>query len=478
MPVASDLSSSRATRFGSLSQRPGLPADAEDAQDEDDSDSDQDGLANRLEEALETDPASADSDGDGLDDGVEVLRLGTDPTNPDTDGDGINDDVEVAGFALPGQSQRWYLDPKSADTNEDGQVDTIECPDLVGVDSVGTFFCSDTDDDVVPDVFDYDNDADGVPDPVDISPNDLVDRSGKRDDIATLSPFDGDHPFALQVDGLNADEPVLVDFQLRPITATHLSYALNVLDWPSGDSEGQIQRVKNTTFATSDNPQVRNEYDPQVRDEYDPRAANGDMRLIPMLEIEMPVKMGDKVPLALTNPAVTVQVRDDISATVQMEQHASDVNRTVLEFTKGDEQTYYAGVWEGSCPTSPPTSPSDYQCYVDSDNETCTIGGRLTDLADGEHQLIFYDAVSEWTCTRIDNVVNGPYTDRMVDPAPLQPYGISVREADESGTLLAYVPLNVQADDTGGGKAAFSARMIYWPGADAIWEQAQYVRVV
>jgi hypothetical protein len=200
LPVASDPSSSHAARFGSLSQRPGLTDDAEDAQDENDSDSDQDGLTNRLEEALETDPASADSDGDGLDDGVEVLRLGTDPTNPDTDGDGINDAVEVAGFTLPGQSQRWHLDPKSADTNEDGQVDTIECPDLVGVDSVGTFCCSDTDGDVVPDVFDYDNDADGVPDRVDISPNDLVDRSGKRNGVASLSPFDGDHPFALHVE--------------------------------------------------------------------------------------------------------------------------------------------------------------------------------------------------------------------------------------------------------------------------------------
>ncbi|MCP4538326.1 MAG: tandem-95 repeat protein [Chloroflexi bacterium] len=463
--VASDLSSSRATLFNSQSTHSSLVAD-----DEGDPDLDQDGLTNGLEEALETDPAVADSDGDDLDDGVEVLRLGTDPLNPDTDGDGIADNVEVAGFTLPGQSQRWYLDPKSPDTNEDGQVDTTECPDLVGEDDADAFYCSDTDNDNIPDVFDYDNDDDGVPDKVDISPNGVVDRWGKRDDIASLSPFDGDHPFALQVDGLTADEPVLVDFQLRPVTATHLSYALNVLDWPGDDSEGQIQRVKNTTFATSDNP--------QVRDEYDPRAANGDMRLIPMLEIEMPVKVGDKVPLALTNPAVTVQVRGDISATVQMEQHDSDSNQTVLEFTRGDEQTYYAGVWEGACPASPPSSASDYQCYVDSDQETCTIDGRLTDLANGEHQLIFYDAVSEWTCTRIDNVINGPYTDKMIDPAPLQPYGISVREADESGTLLAYVPLNLQADDTGGGKAAFSARMIYWPGADAIWEQAQYVRVV
>jgi hypothetical protein len=43
---------------------------------------------------------SADSDGDGLVNGYELL-LGTDPFNPDTDGDGFSDGVEVASGSDP-----------------------------------------------------------------------------------------------------------------------------------------------------------------------------------------------------------------------------------------------------------------------------------------------------------------------------------------------------------------------------------------
>ena len=41
----------------------------------------------------QTDPLVADSDGDGLVDGVEVNR-GTDPLDRDTDGDGLNDAID------------------------------------------------------------------------------------------------------------------------------------------------------------------------------------------------------------------------------------------------------------------------------------------------------------------------------------------------------------------------------------------------
>ncbi|MBY9002207.1 MAG: hypothetical protein KGD64_14905 [Candidatus Heimdallarchaeota archaeon] len=44
-------------------------------------DPDNDGLTNEEEQFYETDPTNSDSDGDGLDDGMEV-DLGYDPTDP------------------------------------------------------------------------------------------------------------------------------------------------------------------------------------------------------------------------------------------------------------------------------------------------------------------------------------------------------------------------------------------------------------
>ena len=58
-------------------------------------DSDGDGLSDRYEREIGTDPFNPDTDGDGLTDGEEVLIYKTDPLNPDTDGGGIWDGVEV-----------------------------------------------------------------------------------------------------------------------------------------------------------------------------------------------------------------------------------------------------------------------------------------------------------------------------------------------------------------------------------------------
>lgn len=69
-------------------------------------DRDADGLSDDQEIALGTNPDLADSDGDGLQDGVEVVTHGTNPLVSDTDGDGVSDAEEVGlGF-----------DPRSADS--------------------------------------------------------------------------------------------------------------------------------------------------------------------------------------------------------------------------------------------------------------------------------------------------------------------------------------------------------------------------
>jgi len=123
-------------------------------------DDDQDGLSNEQEQVLGTDPAVADSDGDGLNDGDEVNIHGTDPLLVDTDSDGINDLVEVQASLNP-------LDPSDAmaDADGDGLSNLDEVTLGTGIND------ADTDNDMLSDgdevslgtdPFDNDTDDDGL----------------------------------------------------------------------------------------------------------------------------------------------------------------------------------------------------------------------------------------------------------------------------------------------------------------------------
>jgi hypothetical protein len=59
-------------------------------------DADRDGLVDLYEFVLGTDGADADSDNDGILDGVEVKGFNSDPLDPDSDGDGCSDGLEIA----------------------------------------------------------------------------------------------------------------------------------------------------------------------------------------------------------------------------------------------------------------------------------------------------------------------------------------------------------------------------------------------
>jgi len=75
-----------------------------------DTDRDQDGLPRCLEERIGTDPENADTDGDGLRDGVEAAISKTDPLEKDSDNDGWNDYEEV---------KVYKTDPNDPDSNPD-----------------------------------------------------------------------------------------------------------------------------------------------------------------------------------------------------------------------------------------------------------------------------------------------------------------------------------------------------------------------
>ena len=79
-------------------------------------DPDADGLTTAQEWALGTDPWNADTNGDGIPDGVAV-RSGKSPTNPDMDGDTVDNWTERAKGT----------DPFNTDTDGDGVGDATDC---------------------------------------------------------------------------------------------------------------------------------------------------------------------------------------------------------------------------------------------------------------------------------------------------------------------------------------------------------------
>jgi hypothetical protein len=92
------------------------PLDASD-DNQPPTDSDGDGLSDTQEATLGTDPNDPDTDDDKLNDGVEVNTHGTDPLRVNTDRDGLSDYAEV----------RWFgTDPKDPDTDDDGLNDGPE----------------------------------------------------------------------------------------------------------------------------------------------------------------------------------------------------------------------------------------------------------------------------------------------------------------------------------------------------------------
>ena len=96
-------------------------------------DPDEDGLTNADELENRTDPKKADTDEDGLKDGVETntgtfvsaTNTGTDPKNADTDKDGLLDGVETGTGELVDKNNTG-TNPNNADTDGDGYADGDE----------------------------------------------------------------------------------------------------------------------------------------------------------------------------------------------------------------------------------------------------------------------------------------------------------------------------------------------------------------
>ena len=121
----------------------------------------EDGLTIRYSIGTGSDPASFDTDLDGLSDSDEVVTCHTNPLVADTDGDGLSDADEVADCT----------DPLSADTDDDGMPDGWEV--RYGLDPLTDDAASDTDGDGLANLREYalgtspilsDTDGDGLSD--------------------------------------------------------------------------------------------------------------------------------------------------------------------------------------------------------------------------------------------------------------------------------------------------------------------------
>ena len=110
-----------------------------------------------------------------------------------------------------------------------------------------------------PNSHDIDDDGDGVPDSIDLSPS------------MTAAGGTIEAGLPLVVDGMEQGRLSYVDLQFRPNNPDHLWYSRSILDWPDNDREGNVRRVTDTPI--------------------EPGLA-GDMRLVPLIEIEIPFTPG------------------------------------------------------------------------------------------------------------------------------------------------------------------------------------------
>jgi outer membrane protein OmpA-like peptidoglycan-associated protein len=176
-------------------------------------DQDNDAISDEDERRLGTNPASDDSDGDGLKDNEE---LGADLLNPtDTDKDGIIDalDEDDDNDTLPTLQERTIgTDPRNADSDDDALSDADEVsnekigtnPLLADTDKDGISDGSevgsepsnpmDTDKDGIIDALDEDDDNDGIPTAIEIKANsDPMSQDSDGDGISDSEEL-GDNP--------------------------------------------------------------------------------------------------------------------------------------------------------------------------------------------------------------------------------------------------------------------------------------------
>jgi len=177
-------------------------------------DTDSDGLANYLDLDSDndglTDTQEANTTDENKDGLVDVMGVLTNPTTLPTDNNGTFNILVVNNVNLPGV----------LDTNHDGVIDDNTDSDNDGipnsVDGIDNNFITqplaDTDGDMIPDIYDLDDDNDGISDVVENDGNETRDTDG--DGIIDSRDLDSDNDGILDIiefGGIDANHDGLVD---------------------------------------------------------------------------------------------------------------------------------------------------------------------------------------------------------------------------------------------------------------------------
>ncbi|MDM8534914.1 hypothetical protein QUF55_09475, partial [Clostridiaceae bacterium HSG29] len=156
---------------------------------------------------------STDSDNDGLSDKVEKV-INTDINNKDTDNDGLDDLFEAKN----------NLDPLKDDTNGYGLSDLYELTKGdSNIEINSDLVKRDTDNDSIYNVFDKDNDNDGVNDNLDISPFKYIEDSDKQNMTITTS-----------------GKETFITIQIQPSDVDKLYESNKIMSWPK-DNYGSLR---------------------------------------------------------------------------------------------------------------------------------------------------------------------------------------------------------------------------------------------
>ncbi|NJM41406.1 MAG: hypothetical protein HC853_11900 [Anaerolineae bacterium] len=258
--------------------------------------------------------------------------------------------------------------------------------------------------------------------------------------------------------GVTGEQQIYVDFQIRPKNGEHLAWQNSVLDWPANDTEGQIQTYTQTlTIADATRmtaAQIAN----------DPAATRGNLRMTPMLEINL----GSNPPIKRTSPKADLTVRNSdnsISGTLSFNRTGDATTSMAFSFAQ-PSGFVSIGLYDNSSCTSVNFGGELHRYSGVSSGAANSIGQATLTLLQGQRVAVISATVGsevKQACVALPDLPNGNDPQTMADTSWLSSYGVSISDlGNAQKEMLAYVPLNVTYNAKGTRREAWSARMPYW----------------